>query len=91
MPIAQTRAMVHAVLAGALDDVPVAADPLFGVYTPEGCPGVPGEVLQPRAMWADKRAYDEKAGELAGRFQDNFAQFNGVVRSEIAAAGPAGK
>jgi phosphoenolpyruvate carboxykinase (ATP) len=88
MPIAHTRAMVHALLDGALDEVAFAPDPHFGVLVPEACPGVPPDVLQPRNTWADYAAYDDKAHELAARFHENFQQFAGAVRPEIAAAAP---
>jgi phosphoenolpyruvate carboxykinase (ATP) len=50
-------------------------------------PGVPGEILQPRNAWADKRAYDRTAREVARRFEKNFAQFAGAVEERVRAAG----
>ena len=44
--LAYTRAMLHAVLNGTLEEVPLVPDPLFGVLVPQHCPGVPDEVLQ---------------------------------------------
>jgi phosphoenolpyruvate carboxykinase (ATP) len=75
MPIAHTRAMVRAALSGALDDAPLAHDPIFGLGVPQGCPGVPAELLDPRSTWADPDAYDRQARALAARFQENFAQY----------------
>jgi phosphoenolpyruvate carboxykinase (ATP) len=49
---------------------------------------VPTEVLDPRASWADKGAYDEAARNLAARFQKNFIRFKGVPE-EVRQAGPA--
>jgi phosphoenolpyruvate carboxykinase (ATP) len=85
-----TRAMVRAALSGALDDVPMKPDPVFGVLVPESCPGVPSEVLQPRSSWQDTRAYDEQAKKLACMFEENFEQFRAHVPREVAAAGPCG-
>ena len=42
-------------------DVEYYRDPIFGFEVPTTCPGVPDEVLDPRATWADGTAYDEKA------------------------------
>jgi phosphoenolpyruvate carboxykinase (ATP) len=90
MRLAHTRAMVHAALDDALQEVPVTPDPTFGLAVPEACPGVPSEVLNPRNTWADRAAYDEKAHELAARFRENFEQFKGTVGPEVAAAMPGG-
>jgi phosphoenolpyruvate carboxykinase (ATP) len=49
---------------------------------------VPDEVLKPRNTWADKDAYDRKAGELAQKFAENFKQFAGSVGPQIVGAGP---
>jgi phosphoenolpyruvate carboxykinase (ATP) len=85
--IAHTRALVHAVLDGALERVPMRPDSAFGLLVPETCPGVPTDVLQPRAAWRDKRAYDETAAEVTRRFDANFTQFSGAVDERIRAAG----
>lgn len=88
MPLAYTRAMVKAILAGTLAEVPAHPDPVFGVWVPESCPGVPPEILQPRNTWADPGAYDAQAARLARMFQENFRQFDGTVGPEVVAAGP---
>jgi phosphoenolpyruvate carboxykinase (ATP) len=88
MPIAHTRAMVRAALAGALDDAPLARDPIFGLQVPQRCPGVPGELLNPRSTWPDAAAYDRQALALAARFRENFAQFADAVPAAVREAGP---
>ena len=42
---------------------------------PRGVSGVPSEILDPKATWADPQAYDRMARDVAGRFEDNFARF----------------
>jgi phosphoenolpyruvate carboxykinase (ATP) len=86
--IAHTRAMVHAILDGALDAVPMQADPVFGLAVPTHCPNVPAEMLTPRNTWADKRAYDEQARRLAAMFRENFSAFASEVPPAVRAAGP---
>ncbi|MFM8319616.1 MAG: phosphoenolpyruvate carboxykinase (ATP), partial [Chloroflexota bacterium] len=83
-----TRAMIRAALTGALDNVPTRVDPFFCVAVPEHVPGVPDEVLTPRATWADPEAYDRQARLLVQKFQDNFRQFEAQVSREVAASGP---
>ncbi len=86
MEIAYTRAMVRAALAGSLGEVQLTAHPDFGVLVPQACPDVPAEVLDPKATWGDKSAYDQTARELTKRFEVNFKQFEPYVGDEIMAA-----
>ena len=88
MKLAYTRAMVSAALEGALDDVEVAPDPVFGVLVPSSVPNVPDGVLQPRATWADKAAYDAKSNELAAMYLKNFENFAEGCTDAVIAAGP---
>ncbi len=88
MKIAHTRAIVHAALNGALNDVPTTPDPIFGVAVPAACPDVPPEVLNPRNTWADKAAYDAQAHKLAGMFIENFKTFEEDVSPDVREAGP---
>ena len=88
MKIAYTRAMIRAVLSGALDAVAYERDPIFNLDIPVSCPGVPSGVLTPRATWADGAAYDAQAAKLAGMFVENFKTFEQGVTAEVLAAGP---
>ena len=88
MPIDHTRIMVRAALNGELADVPYERDPVFGVEVPTEVPGVPSEVLRPRATWSDPAAYDAKAAELAAMFIENFAEYADGVPTEVRDAGP---
>ncbi len=88
MDITHTRNMVRAALDGRLDGVPTVTDPVFGVEVPLDCPGVPREVLQPRATWADVGAYDAQARRLADMFRQNFRQFEDGVAEGVRSAGP---
>jgi len=82
-----TRAMLHAVLEGKLAKVPFRRHPEFGLMIPEACPGVPSEILDPKATWADQEAYDRMARDVAKRFETNFARFAPHVGDEVKAAG----
>jgi len=88
MSLPHTRAMVNAAIDGKLHGVEFVEHPVFRVRVPLSCPGVPPELLDPRAQWADKAAYDAAAADLAARFKKNFGKF-GNVSPEIAGAGPA--
>jgi phosphoenolpyruvate carboxykinase (ATP) len=86
--IAHTRAIVNAALEGKLDDVAVREDENFGLLVPRECPDVPTEILDPRSTWDDKQAFDEKARDLAGRFNENFKAFEADAPREVREAGP---
>lgn len=69
-----TRAMVTAALNGDLEKATFTPHPIFGLLVPDYCPGVPAEILDPVKTWSDPKAYEEKARELAKRFEENFAR-----------------
>src|SRR5206468_7523044 len=61
MPIGATRRLLHASLAGELDDVAHRTDRVFGFAVPTSVPGVDPALLDPRRTWSDPGAYDRKA------------------------------
>ena len=89
MKLGYTRAMVHALLGGALQDTPTSPDPIFGLHVPTEIAGVPSAVLNQRGTWSDPAAYDTQAKKLAEMFRKNFEKF-GSVDAAIAGAGPKG-
>ncbi|WP_290699926.1 phosphoenolpyruvate carboxykinase (ATP) [Lacinutrix sp.] len=91
MKLKYTRAMISAVLNGDLglynyDDYHIHS--VFGVAQPRSCPGVPTEVLSPRATWKDDKAYYDTAFKLANAFRKNFKQFEDNASEEIRRGGP---
>ncbi|MFK2818758.1 phosphoenolpyruvate carboxykinase (ATP) [Flavobacteriaceae sp. LMIT009] len=86
-----TRAMINAVLNGDLglynyDDYHIHS--VFGVAQPRTCPGVPTEVLSPRATWNDDEAYYTTAFKLSNAFRENFKKFEEIANEEIRRGGP---
>ena len=88
MSIETTRALISAALDGTLAAADFTPDPVFRLLVPKSCPGVPADVLDPRATWADPSAYDTSARDLAAMFVENFAQYAADVPPEVLAAGP---
>ena len=89
MDINLTRRMVRAALEGELKDVDYEQDPIFKVWIPETCPGVPSEILKPINTWDDKDKFKESALKLASEFAKKFrSSFEGKVSEEIAAECP---
>ncbi len=87
MDLALTRAMVRAALSGDLKSVPTTVDPVFGLHIPHSVPGVPADILHPRAAWPNAADYDAAAQALAARFHSNFARFPQASEA-VKAAGP---
>jgi phosphoenolpyruvate carboxykinase (ATP) len=88
MKISHTRAMIRAVLSGALDEVTYHKDPVFNLDIPSSCPDVPADVLNPRNTWQNAADYDAQAAKLAAMFIENFRAFESGVSKAVLAAGP---
>jgi len=88
MKLPYTRSMLNAALDGRLDTVGYDRDSVFGVEVPAECPDVPKDVLTPRSTWGDSSAYDAKARELAGRFNENFRSYEDQVGADVRATAP---
>jgi phosphoenolpyruvate carboxykinase (ATP) len=86
--LAYTRAILDAIHSGKLADAAKQREPRFGFEVVTACPGVPGEMLNPRGTWKDPADYDAAAQKLAGLFQENFRQYESGASTEIKAAGP---
>ncbi|MFQ3182888.1 MAG: phosphoenolpyruvate carboxykinase (ATP) [Polaribacter sp.] len=91
MPLKYTRAMISAVLNGDLGSYKYEnyhIHSVFGVAQPRTCPGVPSELLSPRATWNNDEAYYKTAFKLSNAFRENFTQFEEVASEEIRRGGP---
>jgi phosphoenolpyruvate carboxykinase (ATP) len=86
MSLPYTRAMIRAALDGGLKDGQFETESAFGLSIPKAVDGVPSDVLNPRNTWADKKAYDQQASDLAEKFAKNIEKFD--VPEHIKAAGP---
>ena len=83
-----TRAMITAILNGELDRVDYEQNPIFGLFMPKYCPGVPTEMLDPINTWLQKGAYIGKAIQLAHSFHLNFEKFAHEASQQIIEGGP---
>ena len=70
--IRDTRTLLDTALGGGFDGVESADHSIFGLRFPTSCPGVDSSILDPRAAWKDKDAYDVAAVRLRGMFRENF-------------------
>jgi phosphoenolpyruvate carboxykinase (ATP) len=83
MSLAHTRAIIRAILSGALASIETRKESFFDLAVPVSCPGVPEKTLNPRATWADAAAYDKQAEDLAQRFTRNFEKYRDAVSSDV--------
>ncbi|MGI3169286.1 phosphoenolpyruvate carboxykinase [Pseudooceanicola sp. C21-150M6] len=86
MPIKATRALLTAALDGSLNEATFRKDPNFGFEVPVTVPGVDATLLDPRATWSDKGAYDAQAQKLVDMFSENFAQYLPYIDEDVKAA-----
>ena len=88
MPIKVTRALLNAALDGSLNSAEFRTDPNFGFKVPVAVQGVDSQILDPRATWADKAAYDVTAKKLVGLFIENFSEFAEHVDQSVLESAP---
>jgi len=85
MPIRVTRDLLHVALDGSLNEATFRKDVHFGFDVPVTVPGIDGQLLDPRATWADKAAYDAQARKLVGMFAANFEQYVPFIDEDVKA------
>ena len=83
-----TRSMITSILKGELENVELEMHPIFGLFMPKYCPGIPTEILNPMNTWLQKGAYIQKSIQLAHSFHLNFEKFSAEASRQIIAGGP---
>ena len=86
--LAHTRAIIDAIHSGQLAKGHFTSEAAFGLSIPTSCPGVPGEILNPRNTWSKAAGYDTTALHLAKLFHTNFELYADQATAEVKAAGP---
>ena len=72
--IKDTRGIIDAILDGSIEKAATKTIPYFNFEVPTELPGVDTGILDPRDTYADAAQWEEKAKDLAGRFEKNFAK-----------------
>ena len=70
-----SRAIIHAIVNGALQNVEYSVDALLGLQLPATCQGLPSAMLNPRMAWADRTKFDKTAQNLIKLFNEQFTRF----------------
>jgi phosphoenolpyruvate carboxykinase (ATP) len=63
--------------------VDFTTDPVFGYEIPTACPGVPGNVLDPRQAAQDEADYEIRANQLVKVFRQDFARFEAQMPEKM--------
>ena len=87
--IKDTRGIIDAILNGDVLKAPTKKIPFFDFEVPTELPGVDTGILDPRDTYANASEWEEKAKDLAERFQKNFVKYQGNEDGKaLVAAGP---
>lgn len=87
--IKDTRAIIDAILDGSIDHAPTKMIPYFNLEVPTELHGVNPGVLDPRDTYPSAEIWNEKAGDLAKKFIDNFDKYTDHEEGKrLVAAGP---
>jgi phosphoenolpyruvate carboxykinase (ATP) len=87
--IKDTRGIIDAILNGNIKTAPTKKIPYFNLEVPTALEGVDPAILDPRDTYADPTVWEEKAKDLAGRFQKNFVKYeSNEAGKALVAAGP---
>ena len=87
--IKDTRGIIDAILDGSIEKAATKNIPIFNFEVPTELPGVDTNILDPRNTYADASQWEEKAKDLASRFNKNFAKYEGNEAGKVlVSAGP---
>ena len=73
--IKDTRGIIDAILNGDIQNAPTKTIPYFNFEVPTELPGVDSNILDPRDTYQDVSQGEEKAKDLASRFNKNFVKY----------------
>ena len=87
--IKDTRGIIDAILNGDVLKAETKKIPYFDFEVPTSLPGVDPTILDPRDTYANASEWEEKAKDLAARFQKNFVKYTGNDAGKaLVSAGP---
>ena len=87
--IKDTRGIIDAILNGDIKNAPTKTIPMFNFEVPTELPGVDPKILDPRDTYANASEWEEKAKDLAARFNKNFVKYtSNEAGKALVSAGP---
>lgn len=73
--IKDTRAIIHRILDGSIENAPTKQVPIFNLEVPTQLNEVDASILDPRDTYANVDTWNEKATKLAKLFINNFEKY----------------
>ncbi len=73
--IKDTRGIIDAILNGNINSAPTKRIPIFNFEVPTELEGVDTNILDPRDTYEDPTVWEDKAKDLASRFNKNFIKY----------------
>ena len=87
--LANTRALLDAILNGEADEAETETLPIFNLKMPKNLAGLGDEILDPRSSYDTSEAWEVEAQKLAKLFIDNFKKFTDTDEGKaLVKAGP---
>ena len=87
--LANTRAIINAILDDSLDAAETTTLPIFNLAIPKALVDLDAAIFDPRNSYDAAADWDAKARDLGQLFVDNFTKFNGTEEGRaLVAAGP---
>ncbi|KAF3801713.1 Phosphoenolpyruvate carboxykinase (ATP) [Colletotrichum gloeosporioides] len=88
-PLKYTRAILDAIHSGELAKVEYETYDTFNLQVPKTCPGVPSELLNPKAAWtAGGDSFNTEVKKLGVLFNENFKKYASEATEDVVKAGP---
>ena len=87
--LANTRALIDAIMADEINEAETTTLPIFNLRIPTRLAGLDERVLDPRSSYDDPAEWQKKAEHLASLFIENFKKFSDTEAGrELVRAGP---
>ena len=82
-----TRAIIHAILDGSIENSDFDTDPYFHLKIPKSLGEIHRSILNPLHAWTNDKEYHSAARRLVKKFQENYGKYD-LGDSEVRQSGP---
>ena len=82
-----TRAIIHAILDGSIENSNFDMAPYFLVKIPKSLGNIDRSILNPLHAWTNNKEYHSAARRLVKKFQENYGKYD-LGDSEVRQSGP---